>query len=47
MEQRHIMEDITPKKPDGATDNRALTGIGFNLLVGDLSRTLEFIDYAI
>jgi hypothetical protein len=28
--QRHIMEQSTPNKPDGATYGRALTGIGFN-----------------
>ncbi|MFT5930643.1 MAG: putative glyoxalase superfamily protein PhnB [Oceanospirillaceae bacterium] len=37
------MEDTTPKKPDGATYGRALTGIGFNLLVDDMSRTLSFL----
>ena len=41
------MEDTPPKKPDGATYSRALTGVSFNFLVDDLSRTLELIDYAV
>jgi len=30
-------------KPDGATYGRALTGVGFNLLVDDMGRTLRFL----
>jgi uncharacterized glyoxalase superfamily protein PhnB len=37
------MEQSTPNKPDGATYGRALTGIGFNLLVDDMSRALNFL----
>jgi len=37
------MEQSTPSKPDGATYGRALTGIGFNLLVDDMARTLSFL----
>jgi uncharacterized glyoxalase superfamily protein PhnB len=37
------MEQSTSDKPDGATYGKALTGIGFNLLVDDMSRTLSFL----
>ena len=47
MEERHIMEDTTSQKLDGATYSRALTGVGFNLLVDELSGSMEFIDYAV
>ena len=40
---RHMMEDTTQTTPDGPTYGRALTGIGFNLLVDDMSRTLSFL----
>ena len=41
------MEDTTSQKPDEATYSRALTGVGFNLLVDELSGSMEFIDYDI
>jgi uncharacterized glyoxalase superfamily protein PhnB len=37
------MVQSTSCRPDGATYRRALTGIGFNLLVDDMSRTLDFL----
>jgi len=37
------MEDTTSKKPDGAIYGRALTGIGFNLLVNDMSTMVSFL----
>jgi hypothetical protein len=45
--QRYIMDDTTQKKPGGATCGRALTGIGFNLLVGNRSNSLECFNYAV
>jgi hypothetical protein len=45
--QRYIMDDTTQKKPGGATYGRALTGIGFNLLVGNRSHSLECFNYAV
>lgn len=36
------MDDANNIKPDGATYGRALTGIGINLLVDDMRRTLTF-----
>ena len=47
MEEIHIMEDTTSQKPDGANYSRDIIGVGFNLLVGELSGSLEFIDYAV
>ncbi|MCS5558597.1 MAG: hypothetical protein NZ738_04280 [Oceanospirillaceae bacterium] len=37
------MDDANNIKPDGATYGRALTGIGLNLLVDEMSRTLTFL----